>query len=369
MPGMKRSSSRLLIRAGVRLLVLSLVLPSFTSSCVIVDRPLLHLRSIAGGIHNRRRVNGIRPFFLPDGRIGLAANGGLLIQAELDGPLVRIAGLSDEVDDPSVSPDGRALIFVSGRDQVTAGGGHNDHVFQIYSLDLDTLEWRRITRSERAETLPRFNPDGSAFAFVRRPEYDGWSLEAPWGKGAVYLANADGTNERQLSEALFHPYRGLEFARDGATLIFGAAPDSGTFNVYALDLDGEGEPRLLVSNAYLPTPVPESTDMLVARVLANGRYGLARHGPGGEFVHDLGFDAYEIIGLALSPDGQRVVYSDFDPEARLFGEHRLWEVSIEGGTPRLLETLEFRLTTRMKPGDLVRPLSWWFRPGASPGSR
>ncbi len=365
---MKRPARPLLGRLAALALVATLVTPA----CVLIDRPVLALRSVAGGIHNRRRVSGIRPFFFPDGRLGIAANGGLVLQVERDGSLARIAGLEDEIDNPCVAPDGRTLVFVAGRDQITAGGGHNDHVFQIYTLDFATLEWTRWSASRRAESYPRYSASGDRIAFARRPDYDGWSLDDPWGAGAVFVARTDGSAERRLTEASYHPFRGIEFVDGDRTVVFAARTTGESFDVYAVAVpEGEAEPlappKLLIPNAYLPTRVDDG--LLVVRALENGRAALALYDLNGEHVRDLGVESNEIGALAVAPDGERIVYSDFDPELGLFGEYRLWESTRGASEPVLLDTIEYRRPTRFKPGDLIKPPSWWFRSGASPGSR
>jgi hypothetical protein len=108
----------------------------------LVDRPLLQLRSVAGGIHNRRRASGIRPFFLPDGRFGVAANGALWLEERPGGELARLLPQAAEVDDPAATPDGARILCASGKDQVTAGGGHNDHVWPVYALELASGGWK-----------------------------------------------------------------------------------------------------------------------------------------------------------------------------------------------------------------------------------
>jgi TolB protein len=56
---------------------------------------------------------------------------------------------------PAWRPDGSGLVFVSNRDRN----------LELYALDLATLRARRLTRTARAETLPRVGPAGR-LAFV-----------------------------------------------------------------------------------------------------------------------------------------------------------------------------------------------------------
>lgn len=358
---------------------LPLLLLCLTTSCVLFDRPLLGLRSVAGGIHNRRQVSGIHPFFLPDGRMGIAANGALLIERERGGALVRMADVFSEIDDPAASPDGERVAFVSGKEQITAGGGHNDHVFQLYDLELATGRWRRLSESRRAEVLPRYTADGEELVFVRRAEYDGWSLENPWGGGSLFLANADGTDERRLTEPLGHPVLGLTLVADDTLLLYAAVPETGPHAgvpcLYALDFsavegapDEYGEQRPLVRGAYRPAAVP-GTDTFVAALERADGASLGRFDREGNLLEERPLGVSEVLGLAVPPDGRRVVFSDFDPDGGRFGVYRLWHILEGDDRPILLETVEYRISKRYKPLDVIKPPSWWFRSGKSPGSR
>ncbi len=357
-------------------LLLALLALLGAESCIVVDAPLLGLRTVAGGIHNRRRGVGIVPFFFPDGRLGCMANGALFVEDETS-ELRMIVPQHYEVDDPAASLDCEHVICVAGKDQVTAGGAQNDHVFQIYTVRADGSEWTRLTRSRLAEVHPRYLPSGE-IVFVRRPEHRGWALyEPPWSDGAVFLARADGSDERRLTEPLFHPFRGLAPVEEGGAIVFGASSGEGEYDVWRLALVEGAQPELLVPDATLPAPLPGGEGLVHAR----GRRGEETLGrtayasfdvcvSTGEQERVLCAGRGEILGLAVSPDGARVVFSELDPEEGQFGTYLLLEVPVGGGEPRLLQTAPYRSENRFKPGDLVQPVSWWGRTRKyAPGSR
>jgi len=373
-------------------------------ACAVVDRPLLGLRSVAGGIHNRRRAVGIRPFHLPDGRLGFTADGALFLAGE-GAPPARLLPPEAEVDDPAVSGDGRSLLYVSGADQVTAGGGHNDHVWQVYVGDLAGGPGTRLTRSQRAELLPRFLPEGSpfappasregaepapAFVFLRRPDYAPWELYAgPWGPAALWSARLDGSGERRLSDALWFPVHGLCVSEDGHTLFLGGV-DGERERVFALEAGGE--PRALVDDARLPALVPGGGMLYVGQPGGEGgprsegrsrseeESGselrlAARDGTTRRVLHRT---AFEITALSVSPlvedgGGWSAAFTELDPETGRHGTYVLrslvWD---DAGVGRVttLHTLAARSPKRAKPLDVVMPIGWWFRKDeCSPGSR
>lgn len=338
--------------------------------CLLIDAPMLALHSVAGGLHNARQATGIRPFFLPDGRLGVAANGALALEREPGAEFVTLADGWSEIDDPEPLADGSAVVFTSGRELIQAGGAHKDHVFQLYSLDLASGAWRRLTHSRRAESWPRATADGHTLVFVRRAEYAGWSLSDPWGAGSLFAVEADGSNERRLTEGLFQPFFGLALVADDTRIVLAARAreDAERRALYVLDLPPTGPARPWLEDAYLPTPIPGTDELLVARVHPDG-HGLARVGLDGTVRSEHAFRVREFLGLAVSPDARRIVFSDLDPEGGTFGEYRLWSLAPDDAEPVRLETLPYRPAKRFKPLDLVAPPSWWFHPGRSPGSR
>lgn len=365
-------------------LLLLLFLLFVTEGCVIVDAPLLRLRTVAGGIHNRRRGVGIEPFFLPDGRLGCMVNGAVHLEEHPGGPLVEILPRHFEISDPAPSPDGRFLIFVAGREQVTAGGGHNDHVFQIYTVDLeaatDELDWRRRTESRRAESFPRFLPGGEEIVFVRRPDYDSYSLyEPPWGDGAIFRAATDGTNARPLTAPLFHPFHGLCVIEEGEALLFGASPEEGIRHLYSLALVEGAEPERRFEHASHPAVAATEEEVWfvrghlgapAVRETAYAAFDLCAARLDGSGERTLLAGRGEILGLAVSSAGDRVVFSEFDPDSGQFGAYGLFELDPAGGEPRLLHATPSRSKERFKVGDLVQPVTWWGRSDRfSPGSR
>lgn len=353
-----------------------LLLLTAGSSCASIDRGMLSLRGKAGGIHNRRRAVGIRPLFLADGTLAFSADGALFVW-QPEGPPLRLADGSAEMDDPAPSPRGDALLFVSGRDQVTAGGGHNDHVWQVYSMSLSTVEaatslrrpGRRLTHSRRAEVLPRFAPGGEAIVFARRTEYEPYALyESPWGPAALFAARPDGSDERALTEPLFHPLRGLAFVDGGAGLVFGASRDDGaSYDVFELPFPEGGEPHVLVEDALVPVPLADGR-LVVVRPGATWTLELVERD--GRPVRTILERAAEITDVAVAPGGERLVFVELRPEAGRYGTYGLWESTLAGDAPVLLHTLDARSPARTKLLDVVMPFGWWGKKSEmSPGSR
>ncbi len=81
---------------------------------------------------------------------------------------------------PAWSPDGRKIVFFSDR-------ASND---EIYVMNADGSEQRRLTRDPGNDWGPRWSPDGQMIAFERD--------HLPSGE-KLHVMNADGSGDRSLT--------------------------------------------------------------------------------------------------------------------------------------------------------------------------
>jgi gamma-glutamyltranspeptidase len=141
------------------------------------------------------------PAYAPDGRLVIAENGHLLIQATPSGKWVRVtSGLAWDRT-PVWTPDGLAIIFSSDR------GGN----FDLWRLPLDASGAagtpEQITKTPEAESAPTTAPDG-AIAFVR-----GYG---PGGR--IWIRAADGSEKRLTTRE--QAESAPAFSPDGSRIAF-----------------------------------------------------------------------------------------------------------------------------------------------------
>ena len=108
----------------------------------------------------------------------------------MDAP-VRISDRSP-VFSPDWSPDGRALLF---------GAPAGDDFIQLFLVGPDGTNDRQLTGSETAKASPRWSNDGSLIAFagtILLPQVS--RSTAGLHNLAVWVANADGTDERAITD-------------------------------------------------------------------------------------------------------------------------------------------------------------------------
>jgi Tol biopolymer transport system component len=90
--------------------------------------------------------------------------------------------LEDGADEGSLSPDGRKIAFESG--------------YEMYVMNVDGSERRRVTNTERADYDPAWSPDSSKIAFV-----SGRDLEEPhFFTTELYVADATGSGLRRITK-------------------------------------------------------------------------------------------------------------------------------------------------------------------------
>ena len=143
---------------------------------------------------------------------------------------------------PTISPTGARIAFVRG-----VGDG-----FSLYTIDRQGRHAAQLLADE-LDLTPAWSPDGKTIVFARLA--DPLAID----QAALYLADADGSNVRQLGAV---PVRGVSpsWSPDGRRIAFvsfadhngsscqtGSCPPNG--EIYVVDVDGSALTRLTTSKA------------------------------------------------------------------------------------------------------------------------
>ena len=242
---------------------------------------------------------------------------------------------------PSLSPDGRSVAFVSDR-----GGQSNIWVGLITGGSLVP-----ITKDPNLKYRPRWSPDGSKLAYARLNEagiFDVWIVPAlggtarkiltgardpawsPDGRslafanlatGTIWICEATGSNPRQLTQEPRFPYfvhSQPAYSRDGRQVAFLLRRGGPYAELYVIEVATGKMQALTEDHALALSPVWSPGDEFI--YFASSRGGAlnlwripARGGQPEQVTASQGDDAE----LDLSADGQRLVFSTYRVHANL----------------------------------------------------
>ena len=241
---------------------------------------------------------------------------------DADGKKQRRLSNNDFPDkNPAWSPDGRRIIFVSDRNKNIAeeegpimvdGGiiiGDMRKRPQIYVMDADGKNQRRLSNEFVAEWQPSWSPDGRRVVFT-----SSGAMDVAGGHWRIYVTDADGGNKQRLSKGAVDDYYPA-WSPDGTRIAFVSIRDGrGNLDIYVMDADGsnqhrltenpehEWEPawspdstRIAFTSSRLPDVVAANSDIYVMDADGKNRRKLTRN-------------PSRNTDPSWSPDGERIVF-------------------------------------------------------------
>ena len=208
------------------------------------------------------RKHGRDLAFSPDGNslaafVRKEAGYSLAIVNVLGGGVRRVIDMEVEQQTaPSWSPDGRSVAF----------GGNQNGQYDIFELDLETLEIRNLTNDEVFDSAPSYSHDGEWLVFS----------SVPGERGQLFRLNRE-TMERTRVSSDEHHNTDPVFSGDDGTVYF-TSDRSGAENIFGLDLD-RGELRQYtnaITGCFQPTVLTTAgtDDRLVYAGFWKGRFDL-----------------------------------------------------------------------------------------------
>lgn len=169
-------------------------------------------------------------------------------------------GITQLTDDPGrdghqkFSPDGATIIFNSQRDDDGSGETRN---YEIYEMNRDGTNVRRLTNFPEWDTYPSISPDGTQIVW-RRVLPTGGNTQS--GRNSeIFVMNRDGSDPVNLTDdPAFDGYPA--WSPDGSKIAFAsnrAGQTPGNFHLYVMNADGSEVVRVLENDAMVEDARPQ----------------------------------------------------------------------------------------------------------------
>jgi len=146
----------------------------------------------------------------------------------------RVTRTAEEERSPVFSPDGQALYFVSdaeGKSEIWKATREGRRPWFL----TDAFKVERVTDDGEEKSALSFSPDGSKMAYVR-------------GRGDLYVAEADGKNPRRVIDSWNAPQ--YDWSPDGKWLVYALFDNDFNRDVWVKPVDGSREPFNLSRHPY-----------------------------------------------------------------------------------------------------------------------
>ncbi len=229
---------------------------------------------------------------------------------------------------PSWSPDGERIVFVS----------HRDGNPEIYVMDADGGNQQNLSNNLSDDSSPSWSPDGNRIAFdSNREGRFNWE---------IYVIDTDGRNLQRLTnnpDPNGHPDdRFPSWSPDGAHIVFSARREEHvenkfavTYEIYVMDVGGGNQQRLTNNrnNEWAPVWSPDGKRIaFVADRKGNfENFDIYVMEADGGNLQNLTNDRAWDWNPSWSPDGKRIAFSsDRD------GNFEIYVMNADGSNPQNL---------------------------------
>jgi TolB protein len=243
--------------------------------------------------------------------------------SDMPPPAIAIPITYSQNYDPTLSPDGRRMIFLKmleGREQ-------------MFIADVDGGNERQLSRDMADIEDPAWSPDGRSVAYVRIEK----------GRNRIHVMTIDGTGNRSVTPAAqtpIHPH----WMPDSRSLLYCTTDDidpprKNAAEIYRVDL-ASGKITTVISggvNTY-PAPSPDGRRIAFRKFIDNNSEVFVADADGSHVKNLTDHPAFE-GWPAWSPDGKRISFG-----ANRNSSYQIFVMNSDGRDVRLVANTEGRAT-------------------------
>ena len=226
-------------------------------------------------------------------------------------------------DSPALSPDGRQVAFLTARHDPTPQ--FPNLKYEIYVMNADGSNQRRLTTTEAAEDHPAWSPDGRWISFDA--DYDGD------GFYEIYILQPDGSNLTRLTSGSYND-QFADWSPDGKKIAF-SSDRNGNWDIFVMNSAGSnqqpltGSPNWELFPAWSPDGKQIAFNSLVPRSRNTDIFLIDADGSNlRQLTNSPGFDE----NPAWSPDGSQIAL-----QTQRDGNFELYVMNPDGSGQRPLD--------------------------------
>jgi Tol biopolymer transport system component len=206
--------------------------------------------------------------------------------------------------DPTTEPvtEGR-IVFTSDRDSNN----------EIYVMDADGSNQKRLTTNAANDLEPAWSPDGTQIVFASDRD----------GDYEIYVMNADGSNQTHLTDNFVEELN-PKWSPDGTQIAFTSDRD-GNVEIYVMNADGTAQTRLTTNAAddYFPDWSPDGTQITFTSTRdkndGDTNWNIYLMSADGSNQTQLTTDTALDMTSDWSPDGSQILFESLrDPDGEIY---------------------------------------------------
>ena len=229
---------------------------------------------------------------------------------------------------PALSPDGKHVVFTSNRD---------NPLYDIYVMNSDGSNVKRLTITAAANDKPTWSADGSKIVFTSTRNAADPNARGVGASWEVYIMNADGSNQKRITFNNVGEWD-PQLSPDGARIVFASDRDhpesSWNRDLYTMNTDGTNIHRLTSQDGTAESPRYDAAGTRIAYDVVTGSapgiYVLSGHTP-----TRIAFNVGSLeLSPAWSPDGKQIAYTHFVTGNNSYSN--IYKMNADGSSPKAL---------------------------------